>query len=303
MNSALDPSLAAGVRRSAVEKLVIGVWQGECRDGDVAANIARTKEVIDEAAEAGCDFVCLPETFLSGYGEREYVERGAMSLDDERLLALAARAGERDVVVLVGISERRGERVANTQVILDGGRVAGSYSKTMLTGGDAKKMRFCDDDDLPVFEAKGVRFGVIICHDSSFPEIAATLAWKGARIIFSPHYNSLPREKMDEHRTVVRNNHVGIAVHYGVVVARSNVIGVSADRTRLGYGDSAIFSPLGTPLAEAGLFTERLVTADVAPWLERTLWRKRAELRPAIIEQWAAAARSFLDRSKEASGA
>ena len=281
-----------------MEKLVIGVWQGECKNGDLAANIARTEEVIDEAAGAGCDFVCLPETFLSGYGEAQHVVRGAMSLDDERLLALAARARERDLVVLVGITEKRGDGLANTQVILEGGRVAGSYSKTMLTGGDARNMKFLMDDDLPVFEARGVRFGVIICHDSSFPEVAATMAWKGARIIFSPHYNSLPRGSMDEHRTVVRNNHVGIAAHYGVVVARSNVVGVSADGERLGYGDSAIFSPIGSPLAEAGLFAERLITADVAPWLGKRLWRKREELRPAIIEQWAAAAKAFLERSR-----
>ena len=278
-----------------MDKLVIGVWQGHCAEGDLAANIARTEKVIDEAGEAGCDFVCLPETFLSGYGTVEAVQAGAMGLDDERLAALAERAAERDVATLVGISERRGDAIFNTQVVLDGGGVAGHYSKTMLTGGDANTMKFGLDDELPVFDARGVRFGIIICHDSSFPEVAATMAWKGARIIFSPHYNSIPREAMDEHRIAVRNNHVGLAAHYGVVVARSNVVGVKDGGKRLGYGDSAIFSPLGAPLAEAGLFTEKLVTADVAGWLGRHRWRRRAELRPAIIDQWAGAARAFLE--------
>jgi len=286
-----------------VDKLVIGVWQGRCADGDLAANIKRTEEVIDEAGEAGCDFVCLPETFLSGYGTREAVESGAMALDDKRLAALAARAGgaaERGVVTLVGISERRGDQVFNTQVVLDGGRVAGAYSKTMLTGGDARTMNFGIDDELPVFEAKELRFGIIICHDSSFPEIAATMVWQGARLIFSPHYNSISRDSMDEHRIVVRNNHVGIAAHYGVVVARSNVVGVKKDGELLGYGDSAIFSPLGEPLAEAGLFTEKLITADVAPWLGGSRWRRRSELRPAVIDRWTAAARDHLERAKSA---
>jgi len=32
-----------------MDRLIIGVWQGRCKDGDLAANIARTAEVIDEA--------------------------------------------------------------------------------------------------------------------------------------------------------------------------------------------------------------------------------------------------------------
>jgi len=164
------------------------------------------------------------------------------------------------------MDERRGRRVANTVAVLADGRVAGHYTKTMLTPGDREVMGFYDDE-LPVFRAQGVSFGVIICHDSSFPEVAATLAWKGARILFSPHYNSIARDRMDEHRRLVRNNHVGLAAHYNLVVARANVVGHWPAGDRFGYGDSAIFGPHGQPLAEAGLFAERLITADVAPYL------------------------------------
>lgn len=276
-----------------MDKLVIGVWQGVCRDGDVAANLARTGEVIDAAAAAGCDLLCLPEQFLCGSGEPEQLVRCAMGLDDERLLALARRARERDVTTLVGLLARQGKRCTNTQVILDGGRVAGHYTKTMLIAADRAVMDAVDDE-LPVFEARGVRFGIILCHDSSFPEIAATLAWKGAQLIFSPHYNAIAAERMDDHRVQVRNNHVGIAAHYGVVVARANVVGHWEASNRFGYGDSAIFAPDGRAIAEAGLFCEKLITADVAPLLGAASWRSRRELRPAIIRQLAEAALAAL---------
>ncbi|MCZ7644071.1 MAG: carbon-nitrogen hydrolase family protein [Planctomycetota bacterium] len=278
------------------DRLVLGVWQGRCADGDLERNLARAGEVIDEAARAGCDFVCLPETYLSGYGTRELIERGAMTLGDRRLLDLARRAQDRNLAALVGLTERRGAALWNTVAVLDGGRVAGAYTKTLLTGGDARDMGFACDDEIPVFEARGVRFGIQICHDSSFPEVAAIAAFQGARILFSPHYNRIPFALMNEHRVRVRNNHIGAAVHYGLVVARSNV--VNADATHLGYGDSAIFAPSGVPLAEAGLFTEALVTADVGPRLSDARFRMRVkELREGLIARWAAAARRAASRA------
>lgn len=280
------------------DRLVIGVWQGACASADLEANLKRAAEVIDEAGDAGCDFVCLPETFLSGYN-KESVDKGKIPLTDERLIGLAEKAGERDLVAIVGMSEDRGDQVANTMAVLEKGKVIGHYSKTMLTGGDSGSMGFCIDDDLPVFHAKGVCFGVIVCHDSTFPEVASTLAWKGARIIFSPHYNAIGPPWMDNHRIQVRNNHVGIAAHFGVVVARSNVIVIpNGDRDSLGYGDSSIFAPDGSCIVEAGLFTEKLITADVAEHLGKHRWRTREQLRMSIIQQNYDAAKEALEKAE-----
>ena len=46
------------------------------------------------------------------------------------------------------------------------------------------------------------RFGVIICHDSSFPHVALAEQQKGAELIFSPHYNAIDAPVMDKHRRV-----------------------------------------------------------------------------------------------------
>src|SRR5438445_12677037 len=86
----------------------LAAWQGRCVDGDVEANVATARRVIAEAGRAKADFLCFPETFLSGYGRREIVERGALALDDERLASLAAEAARTGIVLLTGLAERSG---------------------------------------------------------------------------------------------------------------------------------------------------------------------------------------------------
>jgi 5-aminopentanamidase len=272
------------------ETVRLAAWQGRSAAGDTEANLAAARRAIVEAGQLQADFLCLPETFLSGYGSREIVERGSLSLHDARLQELADDAAARAMVLLVGMSERLADgEIGNTVGIYAEGRCLGIYRKTMLTGGDVRRMGYCRDYDLPVFQAKGITFGCIICHDSSFMEPAAVLAYKGAQIIFSPHYNAIPSATMDEHRIRVRNNHIGLAALLGVYVVRANVVGKDDIREGdLGYGDSAIFGPNGAPLAEAGLFCERLIVADVDVQAAiRSGTARRDELPDALRQQLA----------------
>src|ERR1700737_3239331 len=82
----------------------IAAWQGRCADGDLSANLQTAHRAIDMAGKEQVDFLCLPEAFLSGYGSREIVEQGALSLEDPRLADLAAGAAARDLVLLIGLS-------------------------------------------------------------------------------------------------------------------------------------------------------------------------------------------------------
>ena len=260
-------------------KLRLAAYQGRAEDGNVEANLETVRRVMHEAGEQGVDFLCFPETFLSGYGEREVVERAAMPADDPRLTELGNGAGRLHMVLLVGFSEQLPDgRVGNSVAIFDGELRLGTYRKTMLTGGDYKEMRFCTDFELPVWHAKGVTFGCIVCADSSYFETAATMAYNGASLLFSPHFNYIPVDRMDQHRVRVRNNHVGLAALLDLYVVRANVI-VDHRPKRLGYGDSAIFDPDGRAIAEAGLFTEKLIVADAELTDDRAAGRSRLRSR------------------------
>ena len=263
----------------------ISAYQGRCTD-NFDENLRKVRETIDQAGEDKSDFLCFPEGYLSNYKVDLSV-----TLDEPRVLELIEYTSQYDMVVIVGISEKELEKVFNTALILYRGEILGKYRKTMLTGSDQKV--FAADYALPIFEAKGIPFGVIICHDSSFIEPALTMRWQGARILFSPHYNSLSYDRMDEHRTLVRNNHVGLSVLLQMVVVRANVVG--GDEKSVGYGDSAIFSPLGVTVSAAPLFKEALISAefDRSIFMKES-WRTRKEIPLDVYKQlWNAAKKSM----------
>jgi (R)-amidase len=245
--------------------LTISVYQGPCVDGDFAKNLATTRQAVKEALAKGSDFLALPETFLSGYDTPEHMRQGARRISDPELQSFIDESGSHSMVVIVGLARITDEGIYNSVLVIHKGKLLGIYNKIMLTGGDRNTLKFLPGKDVPVFEANGARFAVVICHDTSFPHPALVAKLKGAEILFTPHYNSIAREKMDAHRKWVRNCHIGLACQMKVVVARANV--VVNGKERLGYGDSFIVSPRGDMLAEAELFRTELVTAKVTPAL------------------------------------
>jgi hypothetical protein len=122
---------------------------------------------------------------------------------------------------------------------------------------------------VPVFEAHGVRFGVLICADTSYPHAALAARSQGAELLFTPHYNEIAEAGLDDHRRWVRNCHVGLACQLQVAIARANVVKTSRPG-QAGYGDSFVLSPQGEPLAEARLFRTELVTATLTPAMYRS---------------------------------
>lgn len=244
--------------------VVVSVYQGACREGEFAANLAAARAVVRQALDRGSQFVAFPECFLSGYEDRDAVRQGARSLDDAELQGFIRDSAGHDTVVLVGLARRSGTNLLNTVLVIHRGRLLGLYDKVMLTPGDRDSLGFTAGTAVPVFEAHGVRFAVNICADTSYPYPALAARLQGAVLLFTPHYNEIAAEVMDDHRRWVRHCHVGLAAQLKMAVARANVVR-TARPGRLGYGDSFILSPAGEVLAEAKLFQAGLLTANVTP--------------------------------------
>jgi predicted amidohydrolase len=280
------------------DKIRIGSYQGPIVDNDFDQNLMKLRQVIDQTKDMRLDFLCFPETFLSGYSQQA-VRESSVDVEDPRLTGFIQRSAAYDTVFLVGMSERQGDKIYNTQMVIHRGSLLGKYHKTMLTEED--KLVFASDLDLPVFEAKGIKFGVVICADTSYVEPALYLRWRGARLLFTPHYNDIPPDGIDtpngkvtfwEHRTMVLNNQAALATLLKMVVVRSNV--VIAREGHLGAGDANIWDMNGVVVASGTPFTECVVTAEFDRWIfEKENWIDRREIPVELVERIARAAKEY----------
>lgn len=243
----------------------IAAFQGPVAFGDAEANLAATEAALAAAQQKGAEILAMPETFLHGYfSAAAFRPEYAVDLGGDFFRRVLDRFRRFECTLLLGLFEARGGRVYNTVAVIDAGRLTGTYSKTFAYMGYETR-----GSEFPVFERRGIKFGVAICADTSYSEPARILAMRGAQIIFTPHFNYIGHAQVADHTTEVRNHHVAIAVDNGVYVARANVVvPESAGARPLGYagvgvGDSLILDRRGRVLAEAGICRPALLVADL----------------------------------------
>jgi len=92
------------------------------------------------------------------------------------------------IFIVGGTYTCRDGRFYNTAVMQNPtGQVIAAYDKTHLPR-NGEYQHVTPGEDLPVFETAIGKVGLLICWDIIFPETFATLALKGAEIIFQPTF-------------------------------------------------------------------------------------------------------------------
>lgn len=252
------------VRVAAIQ---LGAFRGDySRQMDaIAAAVAR-------AAADRADIVCLPELMTTPYfgRSRDLSWRDAAEPlpTGETYTRIAAMATEHQITIIATCYERVDDRRYNTAFIVrPDGILAGRYAKThipFIEAVEAFETCFFDPgDDLPVFDLPGLRAGLLICYDRSFPEAWRTLALKGAQAVFVPTSSSGFRGAM--YRDELK---IAAAQHQIYVVAANK----AGDETLPGepghitfYGKSSIIGPDGEILAALEREEDTFITADLDP--------------------------------------
>lgn len=242
---------------------VAGV-QMEPRLGRVSENLERIQNGLEAAAAEGAALAVFPECAISGYGfgSREEAMEHAVPLDGPQLEKLATLTERTGCACITGLLEREGSRLFNACVLLGEGRVLGCYRKVHLPylGVDM----FVDKGDRPfaVHEHRGLRIGMHICYDGSFPETARALTLLGADLIVLPTNWPTHSECAAEHMIPTR------AMENTVYFMAVNRVGVESGFRFI--GSSSIADPSGAIVARAGGDAEETLFAEIDPVRSRT---------------------------------
>ena len=212
-----------------------------CPVGQVAWNLDRTRHWALRARQSGAELVCFPEMNLTGYSNRKQITEHAVSVEGPEVGALHRLAVDEEICLLVGFAEKaRDKKVyASHMVITPSGR-AGIYRKLHLAPPEME--HFIPGESLPVFNWSGLRFGIQLCYDAHFPEIATRMAEADADVIFIPHAS--PRGvAQDKHLSWMRHLPAR-AFDNGLFVVACNQTGENGNGLTF-PGNAVVFSPSG----------------------------------------------------------
>ena len=242
--------------------LRVAHYQLACIPEDVNANIARVVSGVREAASENIDIISFPENLLTGYFmQGDKARKHSLRIDGPEIKGLLEKTSEYDTTFIVGFNELRGNELYNTALIAEQGKCLGRYSKAFCMN------YFTPGREFPVFEKKGVKYGVIICADGGYIEPTRILALKGAQIIFAPHYNYIQKESLINHFQRVRADHIARAVENAVWFFRGNSVTKGYDKglafEGVGYGDSYLLDPLGEIVVRSQRHVECMITAKI----------------------------------------
>lgn len=210
----------------------------------------------------GVEILCCPEAILGGLADQmEDPARLALSVRSGQLAAVLAPFASDVTTTIVGFTELGDDGfLYNAAAVFHRGTVAGVYRKqhpairqsVYRAGGQGR-----------VFRVGALTFGIAICNDSNFPEVAHQMASRGATALFVPSNNALPPRKGGgtELVTEARRVDVSTAIANQMWVIRADVAGQAAELTS--HGSSTIVDPKGTVVRSALPLSEDLIAAAI----------------------------------------
>ncbi|MCX5478587.1 nitrilase family protein [Kaistia geumhonensis] len=244
--------------------LTVAAIQMEPRIGEVEANLARSVALIEEAAGHGAKLVVLPELCNTGYVFESRAEARALaeSIPDGRSTQLWIETARRlGLHIVAGITEREGELLYNSAVILGPDGLIGRYRKVHLWGDEA--LHFAPGNlGFPVFDLPFGRIGCHICYDCWFPESFRLAALQGAEIVCVPT-NWVPIPGQDPNREAMANIIAMGAAHCNsLFVVCADRVGT--ERGQPFIGQSLVVGHTGWPVAgPASRDSEEVLVATI----------------------------------------
>jgi predicted amidohydrolase len=156
---------------------------------DIWKNIDTIKTYVLDAKKQGCQVVCFPECFLTGYFPEE-AEELAVLKNCKEINLLLDLAVSNEIDLLAGFMESEKHENYITHAVFKSNGEYEYYRKTHL--GEKEALYFSEGDKLNVLNlSNGTKIGFQLCVEIHFLEITKALSLRGAEIVFAPH--AVPR--------------------------------------------------------------------------------------------------------------
>lgn len=154
--------------------------------GKIKENLDRTAYFVEQAKQQKASIVCFPEMHITGYSTNKKIADFSETIPGTISNKLISIASESGLVILAGLAEKTssGEIFASHLVVKPSGQI-NVYRKLHLA--PPEQSIFSPADQVPLFEACGLKFGIQLCYDAHFPELSTCMAEAGADAIFFPH--------------------------------------------------------------------------------------------------------------------
>ena len=255
--------------------IVAAAQTGPVLTEDPEAMLPAATAMMEEAANRNVGFVTFSELFMTPFFPnrlRQDFDHFFVASDGALMTKLRGLSRQHGIATIWPFGERTpGGGYFNAALACDErGEVLGIYRKTHIPAyfpdereggtGSYERMYFTPGPALPVFEWRGIRFGIQICYDRLFPEPSRVLALQGAEIIFMPICYSTysdPTHRGGIWDVPLRSR----AYENGVFVVAANRVGQEGLRSHLGR--SMVVDATGAIITEAGDEKTELLVAEL----------------------------------------
>ncbi|MDP2768528.1 MAG: DUF917 family protein [Giesbergeria sp.] len=195
--------------------------------GDLPGNVQKIVAAAHEAHAAGAQLLLTPELALCGYAAEDLFLRPAFQAACDDAVKAVARetAGLKDLAIVLGHPQRTAPDAPafspclNAASVLRNGRVEKTYAKRELPNYQVfDERRYFVPGQVPcVFEAGGMRVGLLICEDAWHAAPARDCALFGAELLVVINASPFHIGKSTEREQTMRDRvlETGLPLVYG----------------------------------------------------------------------------------------
>lgn len=255
--------------------LKVAAFQGPMVYQSFQKNIEKIIELLKISEVEDVDILCLPEGYLTGYyNSFDEALENSIDLSSSFFIEICQQFAFSKTTLLLGLNEQYQEDLYDTVVVIEEGVLKGKYRKAYPYQSYFKAGR-----EFPVFEKKGIKYGIIICLDSMYLEPAKILALKGAKVIFCPmcnktsleyHNLNFPKLRRQKSQFITRS------FENNTWLVTSDIIWLN-DGKEICAGYSSIYNPEGEEVYSAIPFNEELLMHEIPLESLSTQKKKRVQ--------------------------